>query len=334
MTQQQNHLDALLGACQRPYPNVDRANAILGDLYAAAARGEIIVARGRVRLPTILDGFALVLHVIWPEPGQDLTDAKSKGWLYRAAFLRRLLDVSGLRIDETKRMDDGSDPNLRAFRVTVTGKDLLHRQRQWIGDYELDLRDGSARDGMKATQMREKRTHISQLAATGAMTRAVVDALAIDRGFKTVEEATRAVVIPTIALHVESASESVRGMISQAAVLAEFGMFGPATQRPAAIDAPPARAALESPSAGTDDDEPFLDDDIPDDLPDDDVPFGGPGDDEPPASPEPDRPITAAEQQELKDRGLWQAERLMQFGYSGKGKVMLSTYRGILGAAR
>jgi len=331
-------------------------NRALNDLYRSAAGGACHALRGRIRLPSVVPGFAVVLHEVWPQPEDDVIDMKGKGRMYSARFIRKLADMAGLSVVRVRRLDDDSDPNVRESEVTIEGRDLTGRSRRWVGTYELDLRDGGARADAAGRGLRDKRQHIAQAATTGAMCRAIVDALAIRRGFKAGDEAVwLPMILPNLEVHLESASPAVRDAITLQALSAVMGTFGPAPEPPPAMPAP-----------GADDMGPIVDDpdgpdgmpydpDEPDETPFNDAPpkSAAPSNDAPPKSagppdPEPqsaaeaqepapsndapdgDRDINDAEKDKLKSLGLYRKAILAKVGWDAGRPVKLSEFKAVI----
>ena len=308
-----------------PITDAARANEALIAAYRADADGLAIAARGRVRLSSIIPGFALVIHEIYPTEA-DVQQLGKRGFAYKASFLRRLLDSAGLSIVAEDRRDDGTDPRLREFEVTLEGVDLQLQRRRWTGRYELDLRDGNARAAAIKNQrmLDEKLQHINQLAATGALTRAIVEALAIQRGFQTAADAMRPILLPSMTIYAAGAPPEVQAQITAAAIGAAFGAFGPTPAAtlpaPQPVSLPPTTTMISATPAGL---EPPIGDD--------DVPFAD--DDAAAADAVADRPITDAERAELEARKLWRRDLLSQAGWSGEGPVPVSVYHRMIGGA-
>lgn len=314
---------------RRPITDAAEANQALNALYSMAANKDCVAARGPQYLGQIMPGFALVLVDVWPDE-DDVLDMKKKGWLYRGTFLRRLMDVMGLRITSTVRCDDGLEPHRREYEVAVEGADLRLTRRVWRGSYELDLRDGSTRaNDLKAAMLREKRTHITSQAETGALSRAILAALAIPRGYNGNDAENRIyspIIVPVMELNAATASDEVRQAMSLAAVQSAIGAYGPAPEPPRIQHAPPAPYV---PSDDPEDDlgevdEPPLADEDEGPTPEVDAPV----DDEPPLDDtnDPERAITAQEKAKLKEIGAFKQSILKGLGWSGEGHVSKRVY--------
>jgi len=316
------------------HTDTEAANAALVELYKAAARQECHVTGGRVRIPCLVPGTALVVHELHPVGDVDVEDMRRKGVIYKASFLRTLANTAGIRMVRTQRMDDDTDPHLRDVEVAVEVVDLLLRRSQLVGRYELDLRDGSDRaQGMQQGMLKSKREHISSLAATGAYCRAIVEALAIRRGFKSEERnlAWLPVYVPRVEVHAASAPPDMLAAMSMAAIQQIYGL-PPQPVAHQALPSPPAVQALPFAPAsgdlgddmidvgadpdtfgGADDEVPFADDTLPEDVP----------------PPEDDsRPITDQEQAHLQQIGCWKRSVLKGCGWSeDDGRPTLAVYR-------
>ncbi len=357
---------AIMNLIATPITDVRQANELLAHLYTLAANKAAHVARGRSRISSIIPGFALVVHEVWPvTEGQDndITDMGGKGKMYRSTFMRTLAQTAGLRVKHSVRIDDGRHPHLAAFEVVLSGQDLAMRPRQWVGNYELDLRDGSSRlEGLAGEElaaaakrkgggglkmMIEKRNHIVSLAETGAFCRAVVDALSIQRGFRNIQPLALPIYIPTIELHTEPAPDEMRQAMGMAALGAMMG-WGPPAQ-PAALPTQrqnlPAPAPTAPAAAGSGlqndiiDEDGFPVDDEPDDgdhpfedEPDDsdeepEAPADDTPPDDPPAGGPPDDPqITNAQKEELKELGCWRKGCFFDLGWKEGQPVTESMY--------
>jgi hypothetical protein len=299
-------VDHLRDYIRVPITDARAANAALGAMYQAASEGRCTVARGRVYIPSLVPGFALVVHALYPT-AEDLTPISGKS-MWKATFMRLLLDTAGLRIARSDRRDDDRNPARREYEVTVEGIDLMMHRRQWIGTYELDLTEGGARaSGMGEGQYKSKLHHISQLAATGALLRAIVDALAIPRNFDSKQAAMRPVLVPCMEVHAASAPPEVQAMMTTAAIHAVMGAYGPAPAPalPAVPAPPPGLPAGEHPPSDPipfDDETPF--------LPDDEF--------EPPLDDlESERVVTREEMEELKAIGALKKSVLGALGWPG-----------------
>jgi hypothetical protein len=297
-----------------------RANYVLSRLYTDAADGNSYVARGRVRISDIIPGFAMAVHEVRPTD-DDVTNKKP--FIYRASFLQQLAATAGLRTVQVERCDDGSRPLVREYECTLAGLDLAFRNRTWKGRYELDLRDKSARVVAITSdkQLGSKRQHMNQICATGAFSRAVIEALALRRGCADPQAGRRddlfkPIYIPSMELHAASAPQVVRDAMSLGAAQAVLGIYGA-----------PSVPAAPAPELPPPDDEPF--------EPYDEVPFeaedGAVDEPMPPPPPEADRLITAAEAEEIKAAGITQTE-LQEVGWDGEWPCRLSTYKRVMKA--
>jgi hypothetical protein len=314
-----------------PFTDAGKANACLMELYQKHAKGEAIVARGQVRVGSILPGFAIVVHKVTPRQG-DLTPMYGKGDIYSAVFMKTLKDMSGMRTVVSERIDDGARPHFRMWRVRLEGMDLVGRMRSYEGTYELDLSDQSSRAedimgkppkrGESEEQRRARcwknlcdmRTHITTRAETGAMSRAVVEALSLKRSLNDLKNKLVPIYIPTLDFHAETASEEVRAAMSMGAVQAMLGAWGPP---PAPREVPPQEQRFEE--------EP---------EPDPEIPYDGPdASDEPRAEseempPPPADPTFVSPEQvdRMKAWGCWTHEMLKELGWSGEGKVSVEIF--------
>ena len=335
MTERGDHGDSGDSYVGIPITDVRKANLALQDMYMGAVNGNCVVARGRVRLPDIMPGFALVVHQIYPDPdlkdGNDIVNMGGKGKMYSASFLREVAEVACVRTLATKRTDDASDPFLRGFEVVVGGMDLLLRNRQSIGRYELDLRDGSPRiealdaNGNirdKAKARRDAREHIESKAATGAFCRAVVELLALPRSNKKTKIEGVPLYIPNLEMHAASAPPEVRAAMAIGAIQAVMGAFGPMARQAPQLPAPNSAPALGPPAAAEEvppndewgDEPPFVE---PDPEPEYDLP---------PDDSAVDSPITDQQKQQLNELGCWKQSVLKELGWPGQGKVTQAIY--------
>lgn len=319
----------------KPITDADEANAALRAIYKCAADSECIVARGRVRIPSIMPGFALVFHRMLPGP-DDIIDMGRGTSVYKSRYIRQIAESAGLSVSETRRCDGGTDPWLREVEVTLTGYDLLTRARQWRGRYEADFRDGSARlAGLPDGMVKGKRQHILSLAETGAYCRAVVAALAIPRGFQDGNNADIFMIIPSIEIHLASAPEAVQQAITLQALGAVMGAYGapapalpPPAPSPAPVLPPPIDDEIPEPEF---DEIPFDEDGmLPDEDPEDVLDIHAPAEN-------PNRPITQAEHKKLNDLGCYRQTTLKAHGWDsnpgpdGRRKpITLATFNSIL----
>lgn len=324
MSDQYQHL--LSTYVQRPLTDPKTINDALTEAYQCAYNGACHVLRGRVRVPDILPGFAFVLHRIVPLPGRDgdLVKMGGKGTMYRASFLRSLADTAGIRHTSTTRCDDRTDGHLAEYEVVLEGTDLLMRARKWMSRYQLDLRDGSPRADQIMTRAKttddgqrtldEKRTFITQQAETGAYTRAMTEALAIQRGFKNGDLAALDIILPSVEIHAAAASPAQRERMADMAMARMMGAWGPAPAAPAPPP-PPAPSFDDIPEepAPVDEEHPFHDED--------DEPW-----DEPPEEVV-DRPINDDEKEYLKRIGVYTKPTLRDLGWQEGQPVMLSVYQ-------
>lgn len=306
-----------------PITDTEEANAALQQLYEAAYDGKAVVARGRVRIPYIMEGFALTIHCLHPVPDEDIVDMGNKGRIYSASFLHRVADVAGVRVVRSHRTDRGDEQYLREFECVVTCQDLLMRQRQAIGRYELDLTDGSARATAAKKGLNGMREHINARAETGAFCRAIVEALAIPRSFKRDIIYDALVYVPSMEIHAGSAGPEVRQAMAMAAVNAQMGAFGPPQQYRAAPEPAPQPEKFTGqtepqgyPSLPPDEQTPF---------PDNDAPV----DDTAPEPPAPDPPANCSKEQieELKRVGCYKQGMLKEMGWSGQGSVTVDVFQ-------
>jgi hypothetical protein len=269
-------------------------------------------------------GTALVVHELKPIPDVDVQDMSGKGVLYKASFLRVLADTAGIHTIATRRMDDESDAHRCDMEVAVEAVDLLLRRSQFVGRYELDLRDGSERantlQGRAARMLSEKRQHITSQATTGAWCRAVVDALALRRGFPK-DEANGIwlpIYVPRVEVHAPSAPPGVAEEISRAAVAQLYGLPG--------LVAAPAVPAAPAPEPAPQLPPPEVDTDQDPAAHDDPVPFADePPEDVPPAE-DTSRPITPEEEAHLRSLGCWSQKILKRCGWTD-GRPSLAVYR-------
>lgn len=342
--QNQNPMDG-------PIIDAGTANNVLAWLYGEANAGRAVVTGGRVRIPFIMPGMAMVIHRVEPQQrvdgknsGADITDMYGKGLMYSATFMRKLANIVGLSTISSSRCDNGSEPYLREFECVVGGMDLLMRKRQWIGRYELDLREGGAREGsvmstraskdIQTKQIREKREHVAQIAETGAFCRACVEALSIPRSLKDVQDPWVPVFVPTIELHAATASPEVLNAMAHAAVSAMMGSFGPppaptAYSRPAPMAAPQQAPPMDGFEPM---EEPVEGEDFPP-LEDEDPPFADnahPQEAPAPAADDPDRPITDEEKVAIEQLGAWKQPILKECGWPGTGRPTKAVHDAIL----
>lgn len=341
----------------RHLTTANEANQALIELYQAAAQGHCHALRGRIRLASVLPGFAVVIHEIVPTP-DDITKMGGKGAIYNARFVRKVADMAGLSQVRSRRLDGDRDPYLREVEVTLTGRDLTGRERSWVGTYELDLRDGSPRSEAalrarsREKNLEDKRSHITQACTTGAYCRAVVDALALQRGgFEArgnKDPIWLPLYLPVLEIHLQGASPAVRDAITLQALSAVMGVYGPAAQAQPAAPPPAEEPEPEVQDQGPADDyddsgegyDPDGDayEDPPFDDPQPEAPAPPPPPPEPdpepaPAPPpqerddNPDRPISADEKAKLESLGVYRQAMLAKCGWTKGHPVTLAVYR-------
>lgn len=194
--------------------------AKLNSALAAMASVANVVTPA-VMVASIPDGCSAVLTMarIDVNNGGDVYKVAGKVALTKAA-IERIAAGAGVKIVESARKDDRSDPHYCEWTAVAVVPDMFGREIPMPGSVALDLRDGSAEAQGMGAGLRDARKWILRQAESKAILRAIRRSLQI-RSAYTAEEAVR----PFVAMQVvfdgsfedpEMRREYARARIAQA----------------------------------------------------------------------------------------------------------------------
>lgn len=214
----------------------------------------------------IPDGFSVAFSIIQVDPSKDV-DAYGKaikggpgdvasvggGKLSLSGnVLKKLGAAAGVTwiMEQTGRLDDGSDPNYCHFRAVGLVTNFDGSKRVVSGEVELDLRDGSpqieamrarAKDGAAIdSQIRDTRLFLLRHAETKAKLRAIAD-MGIKRSY-TAQELSKPFVVARLMWTGQSDDPELRRMYAEkmadAQMAGVMGLYGNAAALPRRAPAP------------------------------------------------------------------------------------------------
>lgn len=255
---------ALARASETTLAAMHDAGAINAKLEEFSSRCHLVTPA--TSCAAIPDGFSVAFSIIQVDPSKDV-DAYGKaikggpgdvasvggGKLSLSGnVLKKLGAAAGVTwiMEQTGRLDDGSDPNYCHFRAVGLVTNFDGSKRVVSGEVELDLRDGSpqieamrarAKDGAAIdSQIRDTRLFLLRHAETKAKLRAIAD-MGIKRSY-TAQELSKPFVVARLMWTGQSDDPELRRMYAEkmadAQMAGVMGLYGNAAALPRRAPAP------------------------------------------------------------------------------------------------
>lgn len=184
-----------------------------------------------------------------PDTYQDTTFCKSDERALTKVGLLKLWQAAGGSVIESRRLDNGKDPNYCHWSVRVRVQQLDGRMVEFVASKEIDLRDGSPqiKKSREATRQADftagQRVNLAANAETKALLRAVRGALGIPQKMAS-EQLARPFVVPALVPDLDTSDPEIRRMIAAKALNLEAALF-PDRSTIKALAAPQAETPIE-----------------------------------------------------------------------------------------
>jgi len=159
------------GVLARPTSDVSAIQSCLEQFRRSGAN--ILAPRTYVQGA---DDFEYAVKVLKFDPQRDFFPT-GQGKAPSKSALNQIAAAAGIEWEDVERLDDFSMPNFAATKAIAYAPDpATGQRRKYVAQYQLDLRDGSARaEDLSSGMLKSKRTHIGPLADTGARLRVIRD---------------------------------------------------------------------------------------------------------------------------------------------------------------